>query len=80
MTIAQRRSNHEKALQRSLRIAKITFPNQDDGWVRQWAVKFSETRKPCSCWMCGNPRRHLKGVDRLTIAERRIRCKMATLV
>lgn len=21
--------------------------------------KYGETRKPCSCWMCGNPRRRL---------------------
>jgi hypothetical protein len=23
-------------------------------------LKLSETRTPCSCWMCGNPRRKLK--------------------
>jgi len=32
-------------------------------WVR--------TRKLCSCAMCGNPRRHFKGKDRLTLADKR---------
>ena len=32
-------------------------------WVR--------TRKMCSCAMCGNPRRHFKGKDRLTLADKR---------
>ncbi len=26
---------------------------------------------PCSCWMCGNPRLHRKGRERLTLQERR---------
>lgn len=25
----------------------------------------------CSCWMCGNPRRYMKGIDKLTIQERK---------
>ena len=29
------------------------------------------TRVPCSCERCGNPRRHRKGADRLTIADKR---------
>ena len=29
------------------------------------------TRVPCSCAMCGNPRRHFKGEDRLTLADKR---------
>ena len=28
--------------------------------------------KPCSCWMCGNPRRFFKGKDKLTLQERRV--------
>lgn len=26
----------------------------------------------CSCWMCGNQRRHAKGKERLTLMERRL--------
>ena len=29
------------------------------------------TRVPCSCFMCGNPRRNFKGDDALTIQERK---------
>lgn len=29
------------------------------------------TAAPCSCWMCGNPRRSFK--DRLTLAEKKAR-------
>ena len=31
--------------------------------------KLARTRRPCSCWMCGNPRRHLGEV---TVQERRL--------
>jgi hypothetical protein len=30
----------------------------------------AENRKPCSCHMCGNPRKHHK--DKLTMQERRM--------
>ena len=33
--------------------------------------KMAHTRAPCSCAMCGSPRKHRKGEERLTIAERR---------
>lgn len=30
------------------------------------------TKAPCSCWMCGNPRKKFKkGKERLTLQERR---------
>lgn len=34
-------------------------------------ARFKEQPKLCSCWMCGNPRRSMKGVDARTIQERR---------
>jgi hypothetical protein len=43
-------------------------------WGRQLTAvelgRVVNTPKPCSCWMCGNPRRHLKR-DRLSIWEQR---------
>jgi hypothetical protein len=43
-------------------------------WGRRLTVdelgKVVDTPTPCSCWMCGNPRRHLKK-DRLSIWEQR---------
>lgn len=29
------------------------------------------TPVPCSCWMCGNPRRKMKGQERLNVQEKR---------
>ena len=37
----------------------------------RYEQKLVRTRTPCSCAMCGNPRRHYKGVQRLTPQERR---------
>jgi hypothetical protein len=38
--------------------------------------KAGQTRKPCSCPLCGNPRRHCgNGTDGLTLQERRARQK-----
>ena len=33
--------------------------------------KFGTTGKRCSCCFCGNPRRHFKGEERLTVQERK---------
>ncbi|MDY0305792.1 MAG: hypothetical protein RBR18_05085 [Desulfovibrionaceae bacterium] len=44
----------------------------EEAWITPRAVgKAGRTRVPCSCAMCGNPRRNRKGKDRLTIQERR---------
>jgi hypothetical protein len=60
---SQRRTNKHKAIQRAAR----AYPALGLEQHRQLA----DNRKPCSCWMCGNPRRHMKGAERLTIQERR---------
>lgn len=39
------------------------------GWSP--STHFGDVRTPCSCPMCGNPRHHGKGEDRVTIQERR---------
>lgn len=44
--------------------------------VRPWkpaeiAIKDADHLQACSCWGCGNPRRHVKGAERLTVQERR---------
>jgi hypothetical protein len=33
--------------------------------------QLADNRKSCSCWMCGNPRHHSKGPERITMQERR---------
>ena len=42
--------------------------------------KNTSCSKLCSCSMCGNPRRHTKGKDRLTIQERKILQNKASLI
>ena len=32
---------------------------------------YSRTRQVCSCWMCGNPRRYSKGLQVMSLSERR---------
>lgn len=54
-------------------------------WFKSWGLteedvdykckRMAETRKPCSCYMCGNPRKHWK--DK-TIQEHRFDEKMKT--
>lgn len=43
----------------------------DETEKEQHQKRTAENRKPCSCHMCGNPRRHSK--DKLTMQEKRNR-------
>jgi hypothetical protein len=65
---AERRFQKEKALKRSLnRSRQLQFSTEEERIL--WAKKQSEHPASCSCRMCGNPRKHLKGDDKLTLAE-----------
>ena len=33
----------------------------DVEWRKHWIIHHSIDRKPCSCYLCGNPRRHCGG-------------------
>ena len=35
--------------------------------------KYADNLTPCSCYGCGNPRRHFKGAEKITMRERRMR-------
>ena len=54
-----------KYLQRAEKIIKLNLMDEDCINLG----KTYNTRKACSCWMCGNPRHHFKGRDRLTKQE-----------
>ena len=41
--------------------------------VAKTVGKMAHTKTPCSCPMCGNPRRHAKGTNRETLAESKAR-------
>lgn len=49
----------------------VRFDDGDTKRKRTLRSKFAITPAPCSCWMCGNPRKFFSGKDRLTLAERR---------
>lgn len=38
-------------------------------WIEKVTAVHANTGKPCSCWMCGNPRRVFS--DKLTVQEKR---------
>jgi len=61
------RKQSEKSLEKGRRIAKI----QGFKDVEKRAHKLRDTKVPCSCSMCGNPRKFLKGEEKLTIQERK---------
>ena len=49
---------------------KLMWIFDKESWEKQLELR-KRTRVPCSCYMCGNPRKHSKGKDKLTIQERR---------
>ena len=70
-TRAERRHHHQRMIDKT---RKFVCENGMKEWfsltdfekrIRQLA----ENRKPCSCWMCGNPRKAFK--DNLTMQEKK---------
>ena len=61
---------HQKARNRNhtRKIIRITRPTEDD--IDEIVTRWEKNRKPCSCFMCGNPRRGNGANDR-TMQERR---------
>jgi len=69
MSKSENRHHHQRMVERAKRMISLR-------WMRYWdkdkydeqVRQHAETRKACSCTMCGNPRRTLK---EKTIQERR---------
>lgn len=70
MDRAERRSQQERIRAKMRRyIASWNHHGKDSPeWVARTAAKMANHGKLCSCYMCGNPRRHF---DEPTIQERR---------
>lgn len=66
---AERRHHHERMLNKVKKFDLYKDYDWDENSKIEHQKKMAGTRKPCSCWMCGNPRRHLK--DKLTMQEKR---------
>lgn len=64
---AFRRERHHLRLIKALRLARRwgVWLN-DPEHIHEWASKMAITPKPCSCFGCGNPRRHF---GELTLQE-----------
>ncbi len=67
---AFRRHNHERMLDKvkKFRWLQPEFWHGDEKVREKHIRQMAETRKPCSCHMCGNPRRMFK---EKTIQEKR---------
>ena len=67
--------NLQEGKRKARKLAKIYdaySQDKDHPYVgSDYEKKLRRTRVPCSCYMCGNPRRHWKGKDRLTLADKR---------
>lgn len=76
-TVKERRLEAERRVKaRALRRLKAMAAVPDDPMqAAQAAGRLARTPTPCSCWMCGNPRRRAKGAARETVAEHRERLK-----
>lgn len=57
---AERRHHHHRMLEKvkDFSFYKYGFWTEEEKLQHQ--KRMAETRKPCSCYMCGNPRKHWK--------------------
>jgi hypothetical protein len=74
MSREENRHHRDRMLQRGRKVHSMTMNmgqanNDDMRWLDRVAYQFVKTKAACSCYMCGNPRRHLKGEEKLTVAE-----------
>lgn len=69
---ADRRHHHERMLDKvkKFRFVQPEFYNGNEEQRQKHIRKMAETRTPCSCHMCGNPRRMFKEE---TMQEKRIK-------
>ena len=69
-----RRHQDDKAKKYTMDIARNVYHlshSIDEEFEVKWVQRSHQNLKRCSCLMCGNPRRHLKGTLALTMQERR---------
>lgn len=62
---------HYLALQEGRRKAKKVIATWECAGTK-WEKILVRTRKPCSCPMCGNPRRYAKGEEKLMCRDKRL--------
>lgn len=67
---SERRHHHKRMLNKVKKFDLYLDHDWDEQSKEKHQKKMVETRKPCSCRGCGNPRHHEK--DKLTMQEKRI--------
>lgn len=67
---AERRHHHERMLNKVKKFFWYKNWSSGEEHKDQHQRRMAETRKPCSCHMCGNPRKHHK--DKLTMQEKKM--------
>ena len=66
----QRRARMAREKEKARAFLRNVWQNDELAADEAYVGKRATTRVPCSCPMCGNPRRHGKS-ERLTLQERR---------
>lgn len=67
MDRSMRRHHEARKKERMRRMTMLWGVNPDAATIG----KVAAAPKSCSCWMCGNPRKWMKGRARLTMQEQR---------
>jgi hypothetical protein len=66
MKRALRRHHRQRMIQRALYISVLWGIDEADR--REWATRFHDNIRACSCWRCGNPRKYY---GQVTVQEQR---------
>lgn len=72
---AERRHHHHRMLEKVKDFSFYKYGSWSEEEKLQHQKRMAETRKPCSCYMCGNPRKHWKDD---TMQEKRFDEKVRT--
>lgn len=57
---AYRRAKYDTRKAKFTRVVKSRCPELDDLVTPKFIGRLATTHKPCSCYMCGNPRKYFK--------------------
>lgn len=65
------RRHHKKRMKNKAKkkLKQDHWFEDDEEHFEEYIAKNADHLANCSCWMCGNPRNHFKGKDRLTRQE-----------
>lgn len=68
---AYRKAKFKNVKDHAKRVALYVWELPED-IIDQFVCKNANNLKNCNCWMCKNPRKVLKGKEKLTMQEKRL--------